>query len=810
MTKSMMLAGVAGFALLGTTAAYAQEAVAPVEDDAPAEIVVTAQKRSERLQDVPVAVSVVSGSALEAQGKVSLEGAVNLVPSFNFLKSGTTLNQSLFLRGVGTATFSIAGEPSVSTVVDGVVFSRSGEAFSELVDVDRMEVLRGPQGTLFGKNASAGVINIVSKRPTRDLGGYAEAGYFTGNEYRLRGAVNLPVSDSIRTRLNGFYSKYDGNITNVGVAGNPKVNGWEHYGGRLAVDIDISPSVTLMLNADYHKNKDNCCAEVIGTLPIVGATGATTTNPSQAALPTPDGDRTRAVAQNLITQTLETGYGFSAQLDAEVGGQTFTSITAYRNWENTEIRDGDFLPAAYIGFNQLHDTGPQTGDTFSQEFRLTSPGRQFFDYVIGAYYSEANSRRIFTRNDIVCTSAVTPAPTALTPCTSPLAAASTTPSGSADFGSVFKNLAFFGQGTLNISDRFRVIGGIRYTADQLDVFHKRTTTGLVLNGAGIPQSAPGIQPVFDQGVFDAYNALVASGVSPTVALQTSLLSSNGVPFRAKSTNTNWSGKAGVQFDVSRNSMLYGTYARGYKGPAYNIFFNLTATGTNPISPETSDAYEIGLKNTLFGGKLVLNLAGYYAKYYNFQANNPDLVAGVVVTRFTNAGEVSTRGGELDVIWRPVRDLSLSGGAAYTDARVDQFFAAPGAASTAIIPSGTELAYAPKFKGSLSADYRWRTGSAVDFMFGAQGSYQSSQLSTFSPDPVVRALSTIHDYALVNLSAGITDANDRWRVTAQVRNLFDQSFAAAITNGGPGGAYRYQIPRDADRYFGVTARINFGN
>ncbi|MES2290963.1 MAG: TonB-dependent receptor [Pseudomonadota bacterium] len=808
MTKSMMLAGVAAFALLGPSVAFAQEA-APAVDDAPADIVVTAQKRSERLQDVPVAVSVVSGAALESQGKASLEGAVNLVPSFNFLKSGTTLNQSLFLRGVGTSTFSIAGEPSVSTVVDGVVYSRSGEAFSELVDIDRMEVLRGPQGTLFGKNASAGVINIVSQRPSADFGGYVEAGYFTENEYRLRGAVNLPLGDNVRTRLNGFYTKYDGNITNFGVAGNPKVNGWEHYGGRLAIDIDFSPTVSLSLNADYHKNKDNCCAEIIATPPIVGATGATTTNASQAALPTPNGDQTRAIAQDLITQTLETGYGFSAQLNAEVGNQTFTSITAYRNWENTEIRDGDFLPAAYIGFNQLHDFGPQTGDTFSQEFRLTSPGKQFFDYVIGAYYSQAYSRRIFTRNDIVCTSAVTPAPTALTPCTSPLAAPSTTPSGTADFGSTFKNLAFFGQGTLNFSDRFRLIAGIRYTADDLEVFHKRTTTGLVLNGAGIPQAAPGIQPVFDQGVFDAYNALVASGVSPTVALQTSLLSSNGVPFRTKTSNTNWSGKAGVQFDISRNSMIYGTYARGYKGPAYNIFYNLTATGTNAISPETSDAYEIGLKNTLFGGKLVLNLAGYYAKYYNFQANNPDLVAGVVVSRFTNAGEVSTRGGEVDIIWRPVRDLSISGGAAYTDARVDQFFAAPGAAASAIVPSGTPLAFAPKFKGSLSADYRWRTGGPVDFMFGAQTSYQSSQLASFSPDPILRQLATIHDYGLVNLSAGVTDADGRWRVIAQVRNLLDQSFAAAIINGGPGGAYRYQIPRDADRYFGITARINFG-
>jgi iron complex outermembrane receptor protein len=794
MNKTLILANVAGFALFATSPSLAQTAVSTAvadDDSVPPEIVVTAQKRSERLQDVPVAVSVVSGAALDQQGKVSLEGAVNLVPSFNFLKSGTTLNQSLFLRGVGTATFSIAGEPSVSTVVDGVVYSRSGEAFSELVDVDRIEVLRGPQGTLFGKNASAGVINIISKQPTADFGGFAEAGYFSKSEYRLRGAVNVPLSEHIRTRLNGFYTDYDGNITNVGVAGNPKVNGYRHYGGRAQVNIDFSPDVTLALSADYHHNNDDCCAEVIGTPPIVGATGAATTSPSQAALPTPRGDQTRQIAQNFITRTLETGYGFSAQLDAQLGGQTVTSITAYRNFKNTEIRDGDFLPAAYIGFNSLQDTGPQTGNTFSQEIRLTSPGHQFINYVIGAYYSRAYSERIFTRNDIVCTSAVTPAPTTLTPCASPLANASTFPSATADFGSTFKNLAFFGQSTINIADRFRLIGGLRYTVDQLNVFHSRVTT----------LAGPGINSNFDQGVYNSATTALPNG-SPAA--------SNGVPFQGKATNTNLSGKAGAQFDVSNQTMAYATYARGYKGPAFNVFFNLTATGTNAIAPETSNAYEIGLKNTIFGGKLVVNLAGYYAKYHNFQANNPDLVAGVVTTRFTNAGTVSTRGGELDMIWRPVRDINVSGGVAYTDAHVDQFLVAPGAAPSQVIPSGTTLAYAPKWKGSLSADYRWRTGGSFDFTFGAQGNYQSSQLSTFSPDPVIRALSTIHNYGLVNLSAGIVDTNDRYRLTFQVRNLFDQSFAAAITNGGPGGAYRYQIPRDADRYFGVTARINFGN
>lgn len=747
------------------------------EEVAPGDIIVTAQKRSERLQDVPVAVSVVGGDLLQEQGKTSIEGAQYLVPSLNFLKSGTTLNQSIFLRGVGTATFSIAGEPSVSTVVDGVVYSRPGEAFSDLIDIDRLEVLRGPQGTLFGKNASAGVINIISRQPTRELGGYVEAGYFSRAEYRARAVLNVPLSDAVRTRFTGFYDNYDGNIVNI-AHDNAQVNGFEHYGGRAQLVADLTGNVTLTLIGDYHHDHDDCCAEVIGTGPLT-ATGAPATSLAFTVLPTPRGNETRTINQDLVTSTLETGYGFSGQLDISGGALgTVTSITAYRNYKNTEIRDGDWLPAAYIGFNQLHDFGPQVGDTFSQELRLTSPGKQLIDYVVGLYYSRAYSERVFTRNDVVCASAVTPAPATLTPCTSPLAAPSTFPSATADFGSTFKNLAAFGQATLNLADRLRLIGGLRYTVDQLDVFHSRTTT----------LAGPGIQPSFP---------VTATGTGQPAGV-----------FRGKATNENLSGKGGVQFDIVPQSTLYATYARGYKGPAYNVFFNLTATGTNTIAPETSDAYEAGLKNSLFGGRLVLNLAAYYAKYHNFQANNPDLVAGVVVTRFTNAGDVSTRGGEADLIWRPVADLNVAGGLAYTDAHVDRFFAPPGAAATAIVPAGTPLGFAPKWKGNLGVDYRYRTGGAVDFFGGAQGSYQSSELALFASDPTQRRLGTIRGYGLLNLSAGVTSADDRWRLTGQVRNLLDQSFAAAITNGGPGGSYRYQIPRDADRYYGVTGRVTF--
>ncbi len=794
--------------------AFAQDA--PAADDAaaaPAEIVVTAQKRTERLQQVPVAVSVLSGESIAGGAKPSMEGAAQLVPSLNFVKAGTSLNQTLFLRGLGTTTLSIAVEPSVSTVLDGVVLSRSAEAFSDLVDIERIEVLRGPQGTLFGKNASAGVINIVSKRPSANVGGEIEGAVFFGNgtQYRVRGAIDLPLSPSIRTRTTGFYDHYDGNIFNIAPNINRRVNGLKHYGVRTRIDADVSDSVKLTVIGDYHHNDDDCCADVIGGAPLFGATSATpgvvnTTSLTliQTVLPTLLGDKTRTVNQNLVTRTIETGYGFSGQFDVQLGNQTVTSITAYRNFANNEIRDGDFYPQAYISPAQSHDTGPQTGHTFSQELRLTSPGKQFFDYVLGAYYSYTYTKRVFQRDNTICdpvVGAIVPT-TVLTPCTSALAQPTIAAFGRSTYDAKQKNLAIFAQGTLNLTDQFRVIGGVRYTADQLDVSFIRVTS-------------PGNRasnPAFDQGAYNQYNILLGQGVAPGAAQTQAAAFVNGVPLQTKTTGSNFSGKLGVQYDFSHDVTGYASYTRGYKGPAYNLFFNLQPTGLKALEPETSESYEVGLKNTFMGGALTINLAGFYAKYYNFQANNPDslTINGVttVIGRFTNAGTVSTRGFEVDLAYRPSRDLTISGGMAYTDAHIDKFN--PPAVRTVndIVPDGTRLPYAPRFKGSMAVDYRLHPSTAFDIGLGLQGNYQSSQDSILTPDPVVRGAGFIKAYGIVNASIAVIDPDNKWKLTFVARNLLNQSYPATIIGGGPAGSYRYQIPRDADRYFGVIGKISY--
>ncbi len=748
--------------LASAIATHAQEAAGALE-----EITVTAQKREQNLQDVPIAVSVISGEAIDATGGFTIESLRQLVPSLNIRKTNTQLNQSLFLRGVGTINFAIAAQPSVGFVLDGVVLSSAGEAFGDLYDVERIEVLRGPQGTLFGKNSSAGVVNVVSKRPGEEFGGYADLSWYEDNEIRLKAALDTPVSDRLRGRTTFTAGDFDGYIDNISTTpAGGKLNGYDRWGIRSIWVADAAENIELTFIADYRESDDNCCVEVIGGVPTGGQAAALALLLS--GTDNANGDESRRVRQNLVMSSEEEAWGFSAQADIGIGDYTLTSITAYRTWDSTEIREGDWLDAgaAYVGINQLHDTGPQTQDTFSQELRIASPGGETIDYVAGLYYANTSADRYFRRDTVVCRSSTLPADsTGLQPCT-PAASVIEMPSADADFGAEFDNFALFADGTYNVSDRWRVIGGLRWTMDELSFDH-------LYNFSPIP--GPGIRTQPGGG--------------------TARLSGSD-------DSNDLSGRGGLQFDISNDLTSYATYSRGYKGPAYNVFFNMTANNAEVIEAETADSYEIGLKSTLADGRVIVNAAAFHADYSNFQANNFLFLNNVLITTLTNAGDVSTEGVELDFLARPMDKLTISGGVAYTDAVVDAFFTPPGQPPT--VRDGTKLPLAPEWKATLMGEYRIELAS-IDLLPSMLIVYTDDQFSDLD-EP---AITLIPAFTTIDLQLAILDKDNRYRLTLIGRNITDESYAALVTRGGPGGAPRLQIPRDADRYFGVQFRANFG-
>ena len=729
-------------------------------------VTVTAQKVEENLQDVPIAVTSVPGGLLEASGTYSLEKIGDLVPSVTFRKGTTNANSALVMRGVGTISFSIAAEPSVSTVVDGIVLSRSGQSFIDLVDIERIEVLRGPQGTLFGKNASAGLINIVSRGGTASPEGELRAEYFEDDEYRLRGSFAGPLSDdgSVTGRITAFYSDFDGHIRNK--FDGSKINGFQHQGIRGILDYDAG-AARYRLIADYFKADDDCCAEVTGVSrgaldPELGFDAA--------------GEDTRIVNHNLVTQSKDDQTSLTASGDWDVlDAHTFSLIAGWRRWENTEIREGDFLPRALVGTAQLHDVGVVETDQYSLEARLASAQDQSIRYQVGAFIWRSENAQDFTREVISCASSTLPvdAATGQTPCNLADTVNTLFPTATSRSDVTVDNMALFGQLDYDVTERLTLTAGLRFTRDELDYTHVRAPG--VNAATGLPATGPGVSG-------NPAGGTIAGGGNGTNT-------SSG-----SSSNDNISGKLVAAYKVTDDLLLYGSYTRGYKGPAFNVFFNHTApTNAVPIDEETSDSFEVGFKSRFAEDRVQLNAAIFDATYEGFQANNFVLLNNTIITNLTNAGKVQTRGFEVDALALIAEGLTGRLAVAYADAKVKEFNPNP-LTNAPDARNGTRLPLAPEWSWSAGLDYETEVMSFPTYL-STTYAYTGDQFSDLGEG------GPIESYSLWNASLGFSDAEDRYRLTFHVRNILDESYVQLNTSNGQ----RLHIPRDADRYVGVSLR-----
>ena len=753
-------------------------------------ITVTAQKRVENLNEVPVAVSVLREDQINSAFSANIEGLQALVPSVSFRKGNTTRNSAITIRGVGTISFSVAAEPSVSTVVDGVVLGRSGQAFVDLYDLDRIEVLRGPQGTLFGKNASAGVVNITTKRPSDDFEGSFEATLFQDNEYRLKTSVTGPLNDNVSGSLTIMKSQFDGYINNV--YNNQTVSGYDKEGVRAMLDIDAAGDTDILFIFENVNSNDSCCADLELTPSGRHNSEASPTNPDGLDL------EQRQIDHDFETRTLDEHTAFSVQVDKELGDHQLTSITAYRGWNNTEFREGDFtsttgsipFPVNFGNVNnggvafQLHDIGPQEWDQASQELRIASPTGGALDYQAGFFWWNQKSERNFTR-DASCQNNGGQFQAAIgNYLTNVLGVASPSDddieqfisdeslscnandivSATAYMKTEFDNWAVFADGKYHISDDFRLLFGLRYTDDEVSFSHNRNSNDQYgRKGVGVRES------------------------------------SLDTDYQGSTDQSNVSGKLGAQFNINDDSMVYATYSQGYKGPAFNVFYNMSDNDTLPIGKETSDAYELGYKYA--SRNLIFNAAIFRTEIDGFQANNPELLDGVFITRLTNAGSIITQGIEFDFMWQATDALTLTGGLSSVDAEVDEF-RCPVGLLTCDGNSGADLPFSPDLKYSVTGEYVWELDDMAIYL---NSSYvYTDEIFAGAPGADATAVTLLPDYAILNASLAFSFDDDNYRISIIGKNLTDESYVTTYS----GDNFRYQIPRDADRYFGVQLRAKF--
>jgi iron complex outermembrane receptor protein len=694
-------------------------------------VTVTATRREEPLQQVPVAVTVLDGEQLERDNRNGVASIAQQVPALNFRTGASNKDTSLFMRGVGTISTSPGVEPTVATVVDGVVYARPGQATLDLLDLERIEVLRGPQGTLFGKNASAGVLNIVSKAPSAETHGYIDQSYYSGNESRTRfGIGGSLIPDTLKASVTTLFGTYDGNVHNK--ANGQEVNGYNHKGARGKLEFTPNDDVKLTVIGDYMQSHDDTPNGVISQ--------SLTPAFASALSPVRASNDNRDLVSDYRSHVDDINKGLSAQLDWNLGDYTLTSITAWRGWNNTQWQDGDRLAKVSAAFPGTEDKGDLDFNQYSQELRLASPKGQFLEYVGGLYYMHGKDDETYRRTLIT--------PTA-------------TNTGIADYSTTSDSYAVFGESTLNFTSAFRGIAGLRWTHDDLEYDHRRVST----------------------------SATTVSGIQPGTS------SSGSVD------EDGWSGRLGVQYDLSDSVMAYLTYSRGYKGPAYNVFFNMQPRDTGALKPETSNNWELGIKATTWNHRLTTNVAVFHSEYSNYQANFFDSVAGQVVTRLINAGSVSTEGVEADYALQATRNLKFSGAIAYTKARIDQFSCPMGAAASCDV-NGKTLPYAPDWKSYVRADYTIPLDNGLDIELGTDYSWQSEVQYDISQNPDTKQGA----YGLWNASAAVADYSNGWRVAVLAKNLTDRSYSPLLASG-TGYIYR-AVPRDDERYFGVQVRKDF--
>ncbi|MBX3484326.1 TonB-dependent receptor [Phenylobacterium sp.] len=440
-SRRALLLAAAGAALVATPAAAQADG-----DNVIAEVTITAQKRAENVQDVPLSVAVVQGEALEALKLNEATDIAKVAPSVTFINSAGPRNFGFFVRGIGTSTFAAETiEGSTGYVLDGVVLGQAGSALADLPDIERLEVLRGPQGTLFGKNASAGVINIVTRRPSKELdirlsGSWA----WPDDERKISGYVSGPITDTLRFSLSGRRNKRDGIIDNV--FDGRKFNDRNDGGVRGKLEWEPSDDLTATFTADYYRREADCCLWTFAQ--IGGAPSAQEALAAAAGIVAGTGN----FKQNINGDVFANGknYGASLQVDYELGGGfTLTSISAYRRWFTKDGLDSDSSPLDNLDVNFAFLKQSQV----SQELRVASPTGGFVDYVAGLYYFETDVHSASTQ-----LFATVPLPFF---------------SRLAVIDAQTRNIAAFGQANINVSDSFRLIAGARVLNEKVEADKNR-------------------------------------------------------------------------------------------------------------------------------------------------------------------------------------------------------------------------------------------------------------------------------------------------------------------------------------------------
>jgi iron complex outermembrane receptor protein len=785
------MASAIAFAMLGTAgAAGAQQAA----DNQVESVVVTANKRAQNLQDVPAAITVLNDAALQRANVRELDDLPALSPALTISFSTQPGNFSLNMRGIGTYSLGIGVESDVSVVIDDIPVGMQAEAFKDLADVFRIEVLKGPQSTLFGKSSIAGALNITTKPIGGPLKGATSMLYTSDGEWRAGASISGAVSDKVRMRLSASKSDFPGIVDNLATGG--KLNGSKSE--TIAAKLEWRPTeeLDITFSPQYNKSDKNCCVSpLIGmtagglyqnTAELPASTLLAGINAAPGNLSVRNDYRAGGNSQN-AGAGLKVNYAFDE--GSALAGHTLTSITSRSSYKLHDYQDGDATAVDILQYLKVNGatTGLSGGlyqygkfgvDSTTQELRLTSPDTGRFRYVAGLWYGKNDLSRELVR---------APVSTYVTA-----------------YGARAWNTSYalFGQSSFDFTPQTSLITGLRLNKEDTGYNFTRYT----------PPPA----------------AMVATEY-----------------YSQEDSNHDLTGRIGLEHKLNADAMAYGMFSTGHKGVAYDLTssFSAALAKLQPVPAERAKNYELGLKTSLLDNRATLNLALFKTNFKGFQQSagffDPD---GVFRTTLHSIGELQTRGAEAEGSFKASRQLLLNASVAYTQATIVEFENGPcyyvlnaSGTGTTMGPgctvsakygntavqnlAGKTLPNAPKIKLNLGGQYDLPLDRpSFNAFFTGAYRWQSETQYSLNQDPL-----TIQGaFGIFNFGAGIKDKQDRYKFSLFVNNVFNKQYAAGLASTLANGTWsskspnpvavvntlQWTPPRDVERYFGARLDLNF--
>lgn len=756
-------------------------------------IVVTANKRQEKLMDVPAAITVVDKASMDRTNTRGMDDLPSLSPALTISYSTQPANNSINMRGIGTFSFGIGVESDVAVIVDDIPLAYQAAAFKDLTDVSRIEVLKGPQSTLFGKSAIAGAINITTTPIQAQAKTSGSVTLTNDGEHRESATVSGALSDKLRMRLTASNTDFPGTVKNL--TSDTHLNGDREQ--TLIGKVEWAPSddVTVTLSPHYNHSVVNCCIQPFTSMTPGGQYGLPPVMAPSPALPAnlllggiAIGPNNVSVRNDYPTGGTFHDYGSGMKVDFEpaddspLAGYTLSSITSFDKYHMNDYQDGDGTDWSVMPY--IDPNGPFTGGlsqfgTFdvrsvTQEFRVTSPEKRRLRYVAGLWFGKNDLARALKREPV--------------------------PPYSVDFASTAFNTTYavFGQGTFDITDNTSLVGGLRLNKED---------TGYQVTKYTNPPAAEAVTGHWSGN--DSEDSIT--------------------------------GRVGLEHRLNKDVMVYGTYSTGHKGKAYDLTssFSAVSAANQPIPGEKSKDFEVGMKAMLLDNRAALSVDAFKTDFYGFQQSAGQVDDdGVFRTQLHSIGKLRTSGIEAEGSFRVSRAFLLNGNLAFMRAIIAKFPNGPcynvlnatgsGQQSASVCApnptygpglfqdlGGKTLPNAPRFKANVGGQYDIALASqSFDLFATSDYRWQSATQFSLNQDP-----GTIQKaYGILDAGFGMKDKNGAYKLSFFVKNLLDNHYAEGMTNlpRNPNwststvnvSSTQWIPPRDYTRYYGMRLDVSY--